>query len=320
MADILLLVALATGLFLLASLPRLTERWGLSTTHVVWLTLASWVLLFAYPVMLGGMHLKEWWIHGQHCQHHFLPCSLTTPTDRLGFLMPILWGGFLFVMALFRAGRMALHAFRSARRLRGFPHTRLHDHTAVLLPVETPVLAVQGVFRPTLIASQGVLNAYTREELFSALKHEEAHIRHHHNLKGTVLAVLMAPFPLSWTRPLRDTFLWVRELEADRDVPNPRALASAILKTVSPEMQVASALASPSGPVEDRLERLLGLRPYPQPRRGLGGWFAVLFALSLLLPFLGSAHHLEQTRGLGMVCQTQICSASRAPSCLPTAP
>ncbi|MCF6192635.1 MAG: M48 family metalloprotease [Candidatus Hydrothermae bacterium] len=319
MADIVLLVALATGLFLLASAPRLIERWGLSTTHVVALTGAAWVLLFAYPVALGSMHLHEWWLHGQHCTHHILPCSLTRTADRIGFLMPIVWGGALFLTALIRGGHMALQAFRHTRRLQRFPQTHLDRHTAVLLPVNTPILAVQGVFRPTLIASEGVLQQYTREELVSALKHEEAHIRHRHNLKGLLLTVLLSPFPGGWTRPLREAFLWVRELEADRDVPNPRALASALLKTLAPGFQGASALAEPAGPVEDRLERLLGLQPYPRTRKGLGSWFAVLFALSLLLPLLGSAHHLEQARSV-TVCRTQVCAPAEAALCVPPAP
>src|SRR5262249_34689178 len=133
--------------------------------------------------------------------------------------------------------------------------------------VDTPIMALVGVLRPTLLITRGVVEALTREELRAAVAHELGHFRARDNLKR--LAMRAAPDLLGMTpaaAAIETRWAWAAEHAADNracDSEQARcALASALVKIArltpprTPLAQPISTLVD-GGEIASRVQRLL---------------------------------------------------------------
>src|SRR5262249_44841049 len=68
---------------------------------------------------------------------------------------------------------------------------------AFMIKSKSPIVALVGVFHPTLIASRSVIKACTATEIATILGHERGHFDSRDNLKRWVMASL--PDSLRWT-------------------------------------------------------------------------------------------------------------------------
>lgn len=68
---------------------------------------------------------------------------------------------------------------------------------AYAIDMQPPIVALVGVFRPTLIAARSVIAACTAAELTAIVAHERGHLRARDNLKRWLMA--SAPDALRWT-------------------------------------------------------------------------------------------------------------------------
>jgi Zn-dependent protease with chaperone function len=118
-----------------------------------------------------------------------------------------------------------------------------------VLPGRAPVLALAGIFRSRIVASEAVLATLTSEQLDAALRHERSHRISHDNLKR--LAMLLVP---SGMLPFHRSFValenawarcaeWVADDRASgADPRHAVALAEAL-------MRVSRLPASPAPPI-----------------------------------------------------------------------
>lgn len=138
----------------------------------------------------------------------------------------------------------------------------------------SPMVALVGVFNPTLVASSSVINACTAEEIASIAGHERGHFESRDNLKRWIVASL--PDMLRWTpvhREIVDAWHHAAEDAADDATtggePIARAeLAALLLKVVrlAPAQSWNAAVVSPfveQHGLERRVRRLL--RPELEP-------------------------------------------------------
>jgi len=176
-----------------------------------------------------------------------------------------------------------------------------------------PVVAVVGIFRPTLVVDATVLDGCTADELSAILAHEHGHLRRWDNLRRALFAA--APDPLSLTAAgvrLRDDWRIATEEAAD-DVAAERGedarvhLASALLRVarLAPRApnQAAVAFHGAQLPasalyrgetVERRVRRLVEAAPQTDRRsRGLGLGLTTT-ALTLGLAFQSDIHDMME--------------------------
>lgn len=109
-----------------------------------------------------------------------------------GFLAAAVLGAAICAAALWRSAsaiRVLVHFEREWTRAASLRHTG--GDSMLVLPEETPFLAMAGIFRPRLVVSRAVLNALEPEELDTAIAHEYAHRASRDNLKR--LALLLSP-------------------------------------------------------------------------------------------------------------------------------
>lgn len=154
-----------------------------------------------------------------------------------------------------------------------------------------PVVAVVGIFRPTLVVDVTVLDGCSTDELRAILAHEQGHLRRWDNLRRALFAA--APDPLSYTATgvrLRDDWRIATEEAAD-DVAAERGedarvhLASALLRVarlappatehasvVFHGAQLPASALYRGDSVEGRVRRLIEAAPAVAGRasRGLG--------------------------------------------------
>ena len=156
-----------------------------------------------------------------------------------------------------------------------------------------PVVAVVGVWRPRIIATDRVRAALSDEEFLQVIAHERAHVAAHDNLK--LLLQIIIPDALTWMPAgtgLTERWRAAAELEADAravglDQAKRLALASALLKvarlsTATGQRSLALRMAA-FDDVSVRVRELL--EPVPMPRRRLP--LRTLMACSLLLAVIG---------------------------------
>jgi Zn-dependent protease with chaperone function len=91
------------------------------------------------------------------------------------------------VHATLRSSRYARQSKQVGRELR----REVAAVPATVLKVDTPLIALTGVFRPRVLVSSSVLGALTPDQFDAALKHENAHRISRDNLKRFVF--LLAP-------------------------------------------------------------------------------------------------------------------------------
>jgi Zn-dependent protease with chaperone function len=177
------------------------------------------------------------------------------------------------------------------------------------VPIEMPMMALAGVFRPRLLVTRGVLEALTADELRASVAHEVGHWRAGDNLKR--LAMRAAPDLLFATRAassLESRWAAAAEHAADRracaDADSRYALAAALVKVAKltpPPTPLAEPISTlfDGGDLVSRVRRLLD-DPEPfAPRRG--GWSAALAALAaavalavLYTPLLRAVHEATE--------------------------
>jgi Zn-dependent protease with chaperone function len=135
------------------------------------------------------------------------------------------------------------------------------------VPIDAPMMALAGVFRPRLLVTRGVVDALTEEELRAGIAHEIGHLRARDNLKR--LAMRAAPDVLVSTRTaaaIEARWASAAEHDADRagaaDKATRCALASALVK-VAKLTPLSTPLGEPistlvdGGDIASRVHRLL---------------------------------------------------------------
>ena len=153
-----------------------------------------------------------------------------------------------------------------------------------------PIVAVIGLFKPTLIIARSVLTSCTTDELRAILAHEQSHLNRRDNLRR--LAMTATPDLLAWLPTSSRLFsAWCEATEeaADDDAASDQRdgrlhLASALVKVArlaanatTPATVPAAALYS-GGSLEGRVRRLLDRSALPRARQF--GTLKLLAALS----------------------------------------
>lgn len=155
--------------------------------------------------------------------------------------------------------------------------TRLESSYGIpvfMINTPSPIVALVGVFRPTLVASRNVIKACTATEIESILAHERGHFDNRDNLKRWVMSSL--PDSLRWTPmhyEILDAWHHAAEDAADDaatagDEVARADLAALLLKVVrlTPQPMWRGAIISPfvdSDGLERRIRRLI--RPALEP-------------------------------------------------------
>ena len=226
-------------------------------------------------------------------------------------------GAWLISVCLTRLWRMRIET----RRLLS---SWLADATPLSLPGVTlpafriesgfPVVAVVGIFRPTLVVDATVLDGCNADELAAILAHEQGHLRRWDNLRRALFAA--APDPLSHTAAgerLRDDWRVATEEAAD-DVAAERGedarvhLASALLRvarlapraTERPSVvfhgaQLPASALYRGESVEGRVRRLIEAAPAAAGRASRGVGLGVTAALvTLAFAFQRDLHDMME--------------------------
>ena len=180
-------------------------------------------------------------------------------------------GAMLFLAALWRLARLMWATHRIERRWAQSAQPTTFagvDAPAKIVDESFPIVAVVGLFRPTLVVARSVLAVCTPEELRAILAHERSHIGRRDNLRR--LAMTATPDLLSWLPASGRLFeVWneateeAADDEAALDHEDGRFnLASALVKVArlaahspTPLNLPASALYSGGG-LENRVRRL----------------------------------------------------------------
>jgi Zn-dependent protease with chaperone function len=193
-------------------------------------------------------------------------------------------------------------------------YVRIGEDSSRLLVIEgkSPVLALAGVLHPRLVVSRGVMDALSRDQLDTALSHEQAHRVSRDNFKRflLMLAPEMLPFFRGFAALDRE---WMRlsewaadDFAAAADANRSLLLASALVRIarigVPPRLSpVCTTFVSESADLADRVNRLLQPAPLctePFARVRLAGAGAVcllgtLVAAMISRPvILSSVHEL----------------------------
>ena len=204
----------------------------------------------------------------------------------------LLVGGRLLAAArdAWRTARLVRRWRAEGRELLGFPLP------ATRLSVAAPVAALDGILRPRLLLSGGLLEALDPGEVEAVVEHERAHAAARENLKRLFLRA--SPDPLAFLpagERLRAAFEEAAEAAADRTactrVP-PLRLARALLKVAAllpPGHRLETTLAAlhREGAIAERARALVdahdrGVRREPEARRGRALWLAASIVACLL--------------------------------------
>ncbi|MGH9465815.1 MAG: hypothetical protein ACRD1Y_00515 [Terriglobales bacterium] len=221
-------------------------------------------------------------------------------------------GAVLLAVILARSSLGAARAWRFGRRLRRQGHLRQADGLALrVLPAPAPALAIAGIWRPQLVASEAALHCLGPDQLHAALRHEQAHQHARDNAKRLLLGA--APLPGAAARALEARWARLAEWAADDwavtgDAAQSLTLASALLAVArlrahpparwSPCVSTLDAFSGQD--LAERIARLLrcdaGTAAAPPRRRWVG--YAVLGALlwATLQPTTLSVAHIALER------------------------
>ena len=175
---------------------------------------------------------------------------------------------------------------------------------AFMITTSSPIVALVGVFRPTLIASRNVIEACSAEEIAAIVAHERGHFASQDNLKRWLMASL--PDSLRWT-PMHYEMLdaWHHAAEdaaddaaAGGDEVARADLAALLLKVVrlTPQPRWSGAIVSPfveRGGLERRVRRLIRPDLEPPARFALVPTIAVTLVIGASLAILSSPSSLE---------------------------
>jgi hypothetical protein len=175
---------------------------------------------------------------------------------------------------------------------------------AFAIDTASPLVALVGVFKPTLVAARGLIGACTAEEIATILAHERGHLISRDNFKRWLMTSL--PDTLRWTR-IHDEMLdgWHHAAEDAADDAATggdevaRAdLAALLLKVVrlTPRPQWRGAVVSPFGErcgLERRVRRLIKPELEPPAPFAIIPTVAVTLVMAASLAILSSPVMLE---------------------------
>jgi Zn-dependent protease with chaperone function len=168
---------------------RGTERWAPDARHRALLVLALSPMAFATASVLAAMSpslIAFVWPAFDHClvhPGHVHLCLVHLPEQ---WANPPLLVGLTFVVTIL-AGKAALGIWelRRASRLASRLVARASDDRelgAWMLPTAQPLCVLLGLFRPSILVSQGLVRAVNLGELRAVLEHERAHAQRHDTL------------------------------------------------------------------------------------------------------------------------------------------
>ncbi|AYY13220.1 M56 family peptidase [Actinobacteria bacterium YIM 96077] len=189
--------------------------------------------------------------------------ELTPSVVAFGVLMITFWSSVAFggLSALARQGTRTVRLARWVARA-AVPASpklaaaagRAESPAPVLeIPDQTPYAFTYGIWRPRVVASAGLVNSATRDELAAVLRHESYHVRHRDPLKVLALRTWAAAL---FFVPLVSRFLARvldhQELKADRAAMHDCGVppvAGALLKSAGePSTMPGTAVAAMGGP------------------------------------------------------------------------
>lgn len=214
----------------------------------------------------------------------------------------LLWS----VAGLLRAMQSVHAARRCVRRSRLIPGTRFHHPPVLLYPGHPALIAVAGVFRPSILVSPALLaeGRFTPATLEVAFAHERAHAQHYDNLKSLVLASLPhLSFGTAAHSSPYGRWRLASELAADEEgtggLPGSSLLLAGMLVSLAQQTtqlvpRGVTALHTESEHLRLRVECLLHRRPLsanhrrsPSARIFLGAALGVVILLGALCHLFG---------------------------------
>jgi len=317
MPEWIVLISIGIGSILFLLLPSFGRRWSLSSMEYLLVAAGAGFLYFGYPLLVAATHLQTWAHHFQSCGGGLFPCSVSGFFGQTQFLFPVFWSLGWATLALYTLGRWIQNHQRIRRLLHSLSPRTVGPVTARILPWPEPFLGLIGVWKPQLVVSEGALEVFSQEDLRAAILHEEAHRRLRHNFKDLALRLLISGLPGRLRSSLYEGYVYLREVEADRRVPTPTALASALLKaTHAPKVEYGLTLYSHTPILKSRLEYLLGVSTPPSPwsPRPLVGRLALLLVF-MIVPALGF-YHLQQDSLMASQNSVEVCPALVATCCV----
>jgi beta-lactamase regulating signal transducer with metallopeptidase domain len=195
------------------------------------------------------------------------PRSIDEPIGGL----PLVFGVFGSVLALFGVGNALLALRRASRAIRQWTLNAAPVFASAPVRVlrigqRVPAMTAAGIVRPRVLISNAAEFVLTPNELKTALNHEVAHVRRRDNLKKLVLRFVAFP----GMRALESAWLEATEMAADDAAVSSPAealdLAAALIKMsrlgpVPAAVDVTAALIqSPVALMNARVERLIAWR------------------------------------------------------------
>lgn len=173
------------------------------------------------------------------------------------------------------AASVAVGVWRAARGVAALMSSRgigPGPRDSIVLGDGEVVVAVAGLRRPRVLVSAGALVAFDDEELDASLEHEHGHIQRRHRfvLVAAEICRALARF-VPGTAATIDELRYHLERDADEYAltrrHEPSALASAICKAATAQLEPSMALSLAGGPVSRRVGRLLDGAPHVTARR-----------------------------------------------------
>jgi Zn-dependent protease with chaperone function len=233
------------------------------------------------------------------------------PTERVGWLClaAAVLGGLVWVASL---GRGMAAVVRTEQYVRHCGGEAASDSDMLVLPGNSPVMAVAGVVHPRLVVSDAVLKTLSVEQQDAAFRHEAAHQASRDNLKKLLFLLTPDVFPMlgrmgRLERAWATYTEWAADDQAvDGDQDRALSLASALVKVaklgVSPSPSyLLSTLMDTDRDLEVRVDRLLRKPAYAEKPlapvvaflRNVGMVASAIGVTLLLWPeSLGSVHRL----------------------------
>lgn len=166
---------------------------------------------------------------------------------------------------------------------------------AVAVDTTFPIVAVVGLFKPTLVIARSVLASCSPDELRAILAHEQSHLNRRDNLRR--LAMTATPDVLAWLPASARLFAaWCEATEEAADADAARVhddgrlhLASALVKVARLATGSAAAPAVPAAALytgenlDSRVRQLLAPPLTPVPR-GFDAWnLLILLAIAIIV-------------------------------------
>ncbi|NEO27893.1 MAG: M56 family metallopeptidase [Kamptonema sp. SIO4C4] len=214
------------------------------------------------------------------------------PTDSLSYWWVV---GYL-LLALFLGIQRFWDARQAQIQLRTSPEIQLPDTTARLLTTDTPYSAQVGLWQPTLVISQGLLNTLDPDHLNAVLSHEQAHRRYHDTFWFFLWGGLRSlTCWLPKTEAIWQELLLLRELRADafaKQHTDPLLLAESLLLVIgAPYFQKETAVAPLNSPttsdrLQERIDALLSEdSPELSPHYWQWSWLLLTLLPLIAVPF-----------------------------------